>query len=49
MLLDHHILIKEDGLDANVVKIKPPLVFTLQDAKNLIHAIDDSLTKLTSN
>lgn len=37
---DLGILISSDGPDRNVLKIKPPLVFTAEDARLLIHTLD---------
>ena len=34
---DHSILMSTDGPDHNVLKIKPPLVFTSENAKELIY------------
>ena len=34
---DHNILMSIDGPDHNVLKIKPPLVFTKENAQELIH------------
>lgn len=34
---DHGILMSTDGPDRNVLKIKPPIVFTKENAKELIH------------
>ena len=33
---DHSILMSSDGLDHNVLKIKPPLTFTKENAKEVI-------------
>ena len=47
-LLDHHVLIKEDGVDHNVIKIKPPLCFNKENADSLIDALDQSLAVIHS-
>lgn len=47
VMLNHRILIMNDGLDRNVIKVKPPLCFTLDNADSLLHAIDDTLSQLT--
>ena len=47
-LLDHHVLIKEDGVDHNVIKIKPPLCFNKENADSLINALDQSLAVIHS-
>jgi len=49
MLLEHHILVKEDGLDNNVLKIKPPLVFSLTHANTLLQALEECLQHFSSN
>lgn len=35
-----------DGLDNNVLKIKPPLCFTQANADTVLHALDQILTEL---
>lgn len=42
-LRDRRILLSTDGPDDNVLKIKPPLVFTVTDADRLIGALDEVL------
>ena len=37
---DHRILISTDGPERNVLKIKPPLVFTQEDADRLLRTLD---------
>ena len=39
-LLDRGILVSTDGPLRNVLKIKPPLVFTEQNADRLVEALD---------
>lgn len=39
-LRDHRILVSTDGPDENVLKIKPPLVFTKDDAERLVDTLD---------
>ncbi len=39
-LREHRILLSTDGPDDNVLKIKPPLVFTTTDADRLISTLD---------
>lgn len=46
MLLKHRIMIKEDGMDRNVIKIKPPLCFTKENADTLVQALEDTLKDL---
>lgn len=43
LLLQDHILIQADGLDGNVIKIKPPLIFSIADANKLLLAVDSAL------
>ncbi|MCB0061209.1 MAG: aminotransferase class III-fold pyridoxal phosphate-dependent enzyme, partial [Caldilineaceae bacterium] len=40
---DHGILISTDGPDHNVLKLKPPLVFDVDDAERLIATLDNVL------
>ena len=40
MLLKEHILIQTDGLDNNVIKLKPPITFSLEDADKLLQAMN---------
>jgi len=42
-LRDHGILISTDGPDHNVLKLKPPLVFTAADADRLVATLDKVL------
>jgi 4-aminobutyrate aminotransferase-like enzyme/Ser/Thr protein kinase RdoA (MazF antagonist) len=37
---DHGILLSTDGPDDNVIKIKPPLVFSVEDADRLVDTLD---------
>lgn len=48
MLLQEHVLIQTDGLDNNVIKLKPPITFSVIDADKLLRALDRSLTTLNS-
>ena len=43
MLLEHSVLIQGDGLDNNVLKIKPPLVFSMAHANTLLQALEECL------
>lgn len=45
-LVDHKVMLKEDGVDNNVIKIKPPICFTERNASQLIEAIDKSLQSI---
>ena len=37
------IFLSTDGKDNNVIKIKPPLVFTREQAAHVLHVLDDVL------
>jgi 4-aminobutyrate aminotransferase-like enzyme len=39
-LRDHHLLLSTDGPQDNVLKIKPPLVFTRENADRLVETLD---------
>jgi 4-aminobutyrate aminotransferase-like enzyme len=39
-LRDHHLLLSTDGPDDNVLKIKPPIVFTVNDAHRLLTVLN---------
>jgi ethanolamine-phosphate phospho-lyase len=47
MLLRDKIMVMQDGLDNNVLKIKPPMCFTRANADFLIQSLDAVLTDLT--
>jgi 4-aminobutyrate aminotransferase-like enzyme len=42
---DHGVLLSTDGPDHNVLKIKPPLVFTAGDADRLVATLDGILAE----
>ena len=42
---DHGILMSTDGPDNNVLKIKPPIIFTLENADELVHYLDKILAE----
>lgn len=42
---DHGILLSTDGPDHNVIKMKPPLVFSEDDADRAVHAFDRVLSE----
>ena len=42
----HSILIGKGGLKGNVFRVKPPMCFTLEDAKYLCDALDESLASM---
>ena len=43
---DHGILMSTDGPDHNVLKIKPPMVFNIQDADYLLESLEAVLKKI---
>ena len=45
MLQKHQIIVYADGVHGNVFKIKPPLVFTMEDCVRLLGALDSVLTE----
>ena len=47
VLLQDQVLIQTEGLDCNVIKMKPPLVFSLSDADRLLLALDTAFKELT--
>ncbi|XP_045446785.1 alanine--glyoxylate aminotransferase 2-like [Melitaea cinxia] len=46
---EEKILISRDGPDSNVLKFKPPMVFTMQDADRLVDTLDRILSELEEN
>lgn len=47
-LRKQQILMSTDGVDDNVLKIKPPLVFNQDDVDRVLEAVDSTLTRLSS-
>ncbi|XP_045467285.1 alanine--glyoxylate aminotransferase 2-like [Harmonia axyridis] len=43
---EHHILLSVDGLDKNVIKIKPPMIFTEENADEVVSTLDKVLAGL---
>lgn len=43
---EEKILISRDGPDANVLKFKPPMVFSTQDVDRLVDTLDRVLSEL---
>lgn len=43
---EEKILISRDGPDSNVLKFKPPMVFSTQDADRLVDTLDRMLAEL---
>lgn len=43
---DEHILLSADGPDCNVLKLKPPMVFTKQNVDEFISTLDRILKEL---
>ena len=41
---EHGILLSTDGPFQNVIKIKPPMVFTKEDSDFLVATMDDALS-----
>lgn len=46
-LREQHILMSTDGVDDNVLKIKPPLVFNRHDVDRVLEAVDSILQRIT--
>merc|ERR550532_9932 len=46
-LKEKHILFSADGPDRNVLKLKPPMTFSMTDADDLVDAIDEILTEIS--
>ena len=44
-MCDRGVLLSTDGSDRNVIKIKPPLVFSTSDADQLVDSLDDVLSE----
>ena len=42
---DYGILLSTDGPLNNVIKLKPPIVFTNENADNVVHVLDRILTE----
>ena len=45
MLIDHHIIFLADGMYNNVIKIKPPMVVTRDDCRDIVRGLDEVLLK----
>lgn len=46
---EEHILVSADGPDCNVIKLKPPMVFTKQNVDEFIATFDRVLKELREN
>lgn len=46
---EEKILVSRDGPDSNVIKFKPPMVFSTQDADRLVDTLDRVLEELSGN
>jgi len=46
---EEHILLSTDGPDCNVLKIKPPMCFSVTDADELVQKLDMILSELDSS
>ena len=44
--MNYKVIIMEDGLAHNVIKVKPPLCFTRENADSLLKAFDAILMEL---
>ena len=44
MLNEHKVIIHVDGVDYNVIKLKPPLVVTKEDCTHIVQALDSVLS-----
>jgi 4-aminobutyrate aminotransferase-like enzyme len=42
-LMERRILVSQDGPDENVIKLKPPLVFSKEDADTLVRELESGL------
>ncbi|KAL5463410.1 hypothetical protein EMCRGX_G032303 [Ephydatia muelleri] len=45
-MMEYKIIVMEDGLSHNVIKVKPPLCFTRENADSLLRAFDEILSEL---
>lgn len=43
---EEHILVSSDGPDCNVIKIKPPMVFTKENVDEVVSTLDRVLKEL---
>lgn len=44
----HRVLVSSDGPDNNVVKLKPPMVFSIENANEFLSSFRECLTMLES-
>ena len=44
---EEHILISSDGPDKNVLKLKPPLVFSHENVDHFVKILDEVLTEIS--
>lgn len=44
----HRVLVSSDGPDNNVIKLKPPMVFNIENANEFLSSIRECLTMLES-
>lgn len=42
------VLVSNDGIYANVLKVKPPMVFSCEDASNMLMHLSSSLQEMSS-
>ena len=45
MLHEHKIIMNVDGMELNVIKIKPPLVFSKEDCTHFVQSLDSILSQ----
>lgn len=48
MLVDHHIIIAVDGIHDNVIKFKPPMCFSLENAEHFLSSLETVLNKTST-
>lgn len=46
---EEHILLSTDGPDCNVLKLKPPMIFTKQNVDEFISTLDRILKEIRNN
>nr|WP_316650673.1 aminotransferase class III-fold pyridoxal phosphate-dependent enzyme [uncultured Gellertiella sp.] len=48
LLRDHRVLVGSEGVDGNIIKMRPPLVFTRADADFALQALDRAFSALSA-
>jgi 4-aminobutyrate aminotransferase-like enzyme len=46
---EEYILVSSDGPDRNVLKLKPPLVFSHENADHFVKILDEVLTEMNDD